>query len=52
MNISQAKGFVAGFAIEMDVRIFMVAFAFTFAEVVVDDTSSVLESVNDIMLGK
>lgn len=49
MDVFHAEGALASLAIEMDVSVMMVAFSFFLAEFVVENTSSVLESVYHVV---
>ena len=52
MNILHAERTVARFAVEMNMTIMMIAFSFLLTQFVVQYPSSILESMNGIMLQK
>lgn len=49
MDVFHAEGALASLAVEVDMAVMMVAFSFFLAEFVVENTSSVLESVHHVV---
>ena len=50
MNVFHTERTLAEFTIKMNVAIVMITCAFLFANLIIQDTSSVLESMNHVML--